>query len=129
MKKYLKTGFVLPAFVMLCFLTGCEKEYYDKHDVKYSVTLPDTVYLDSDVVIRGTIEQPLDIRVYLGDLSEDNKIGVLKHYSDSIIWKPVNMEEGRRILFAVVNFKTGKSTEEAILNSKEFYIKKKPGMQ
>lgn len=127
MKRLLQFEVILSVLVLSVLLAGCDKEeYYKDSDIRFSVTTPDTIYLDSLITIKGTIDQPLDIRVYFGDLSESSLIGILKPYSDSISWKPTNLEEGYNVFCVAVHFKTKRNHGAAVTNFQGVIVKKKP---
>ena len=107
-------------------LVSCEKDYYDPIDIEYTVITPDTIYLDSAITIKGSINQPLDIRIYWKDLSDENLIGILKPHEDSISWTPSNIEEGNYVFCMVVHFKTDIHSGSGITGFQGVVVKKKP---
>lgn len=118
---------VFSCFIILAilFFSSCNKEYYEAGDIQYSVIIPDTIYLDSTIVIKGSINQPLNIGVYFQDYKDENLIGVLKPYSDSIIWKPTNIPEADHYIFCMrVDYKIKKNHGGIIVTSKEVIVKK-----
>lgn len=120
-----RLGFSCFIVFAILFFSSCNKEYYDASDMQYSVIFPDTIYLDSAIVIKGTINQPLDIGVYFQDYREENLIGVLKPYSDSIIWKPTNIPESDHYAFCMrVDYKIKKNHGGIIATSKSVVVKK-----
>lgn len=125
MKKYLKlySGLCLSVFCVL--LISCDKDYYDADDIVFSVTTPDIAYIDSTITIKGTINQPLDIKVYFDGLSDDNLIGTLKPHTDSITWKPTNIEEGNYSFLLRIDYETKKNHGNSIIDFKSIYIKKR----
>lgn len=124
MRKYLKLYSGLCVIVFGVLLISCDKEYYELDDIVYSVITPDMGYIDSTLTIKGTINQPLDIKVYFNGLSDENLIGVLKPHTDSITWKPTNIEEGNYSFLLKVDYETKKNHGSSIVDFKNIYIKK-----
>lgn len=120
---FFKIGLIFSVFIIALFLMSCDNEYYEINDIIYSVTIPDTIYLDSTVTVKGSINQPLDIKVYFQDLNDHNLIGLLKPYTDNITWTPTNIEEGYYVFCLKVDFKTKKSSGGGIVDRKGFFIK------
>lgn len=119
-------AFVLSISVLPLLMGSCDKDYYDPYDVIYSISLPDTVYLNTPVTITGTINQPLDIRVYVRSFADENMIGIIRHGQDSIRWIPSDLEEGERYLLTIVNFETKKATGYSKTDRFNTYVKKHP---
>lgn len=122
MKKYLKLGVGLGLVVFGFLLISCDKDYYDTDDIEFSVTAPDEAYMDSTVTIKGTINQPLDIKVYFNGLNDENLIGTLKPYTDSIRWTPTNLKEGNYSFLLKIDYETKKNHGSSIVDFKSIYI-------
>lgn len=126
MKRLLRFDVILFVLLISGSLVGCDKEYYENSDIQFSVVTPDTIYLDSAITIKGTINQPLDIRIYIRDFNENSLIGILKSYSDSISWTPTNLEEGYTVFCLQVNYKRKRNHGAAIGGFQGVFVKKKP---
>ncbi len=126
MKRLLKFDVILFVLLISGSLVGCDKEYYEDSDIQTSLIAPDTIYLGFPVTIKGTINQPLETRVYIENLSENSLIGILKPYSDSISWTPTNLKEGATVFCTAVYFKTKRNHGAGKANFKNVFVKKKP---
>ena len=124
MKRYLKLYLGLWTVFGLA-LISCNKDYYDADDIVFTVTAPDIAYIDSAITIKGTINQPLDIKVYFNGLSDDDLIGTLKPHTDSIRWKPINIEEGNYSFLLKIDYESKKNHGNSIVDFKSIYIKNK----
>lgn len=72
-------------------------------NVKLSIEVPDTVYIGKPVCIKGSIDKPLDIRLYL----DREAIGVLKPFRDSLYWTPVAVDTGYHWIQSRVDINPG----------------------
>lgn len=126
MKKHLKLYLSLCVIGFGFLLISCNKEYYDMDDIIFSVKTPEIAYIDSTITLKGTINQPLDIKVYFNDLTDENLIGVLKPHTDSISWKPTNIKAGDYLLWLRVDYESKKNQGDAVIHFKNIHIKKAP---
>lgn len=122
----LKVVFSCLIVSMVLFFSSCNKEYYESNDIQFSVVVPDTIYLDSTVVIKGTIDKPLDIRVYFQDYEgAETLVGILKPYSDSISWKPTNIPEGPAAFTMAINYKIKRNHGGVVSTFQSVTVKKR----
>lgn len=122
-----KTNFILlSGIALLLLMTSCNKEYYNMEDIKFSVIMPDTLFLDSTFSIKSTINQPLDIRVYFPDLNENHLLGILKPYNDSINCKIIDINEGHHVFCIKIDFKEKKGHGSAITDYMDVVVTNKP---
>ncbi|MDE7074228.1 MAG: hypothetical protein K2O69_04165 [Odoribacter sp.] len=124
-KNFLKPGGLLIITILFLSTIGCNKDYYDVDDIRLEVETPDTIYIGSTITIKGTIEQPLDIKVYWQDLQDEHFIGTLKPHRDSLEWKVENVEEGANVFSFWVSFETKRNHEAGLAYKRGVIVKKK----
>ena len=127
MLKYMKVILIVFSLAMILFsLASCNEEYYDMDDIQYRVIAPDTVFLDSSFTIKGSINQPLKIRVYIRDFRTENLLGVIKSSGDSISCKLTGLDEGYNVFCAEVHYKRKRGHGASLSDFIGVIIKKKP---
>lgn len=125
MKKYSVSWVVLTLGALLLF-GSCEKDYYDPSEVIYSLSVPDTIYLNTPVTIKGEVNKPLDIRVYWEAMNDEHCIGILRSASDSIVWTPRDIEEGPHAIMSIVHVQVKRGEQHGLSAGWSVYVKKEP---
>lgn len=125
MKRYSIIWAVFAIGVVL-FFSGCDKNYYNPDEVEHTLIAPDTIYLNTPVTLKGTVNRPLDIRVYWEAINDEHYIGILKSASDSLVWTPVDMEEGPYLFMTMVNVKAKRGGEYGLVAGWSVFVKKMP---
>lgn len=127
MKKRCAVFVGLMLVLVIPFLHGCE-DYLDSTDIHYSLDVPDTAYVNVPVTIKGTIDQSLDIRVYVENYLDESLIGIITPSCDSIVWTPV--KEGSTLIVTQVAYKSGRGKQTSLMAGVgSVYVKKEVGAQ
>lgn len=93
-----------------------------ENDVHFTVKMSDTVYLGEPVCFKSKIDGAFDIRLNLDWDEQEKKLGVLKHYCDSLSWTPVAIDTGYHKIRAYVEINPGGELYRILRKDWEIYV-------